>query len=930
MRTFLILAVLFVSIALQAKTLGTLTVEGLNSKATKAVKEVIQPFVNDTFSLDDLHKAVAAVYAMGSFNEIEVYTEETGSGTNVTFRVLPVRTVKSLSFTGNKSFGDGDLRSELGFSDSEAYSQEKIKSGVESVKKFYNLNGFLNAEVSADIQPSDNGTDLNIKVRIVEKQPCVIEAISFESVNKTLNRALERRFARTISKRFSQSLLNTIQSEATEYLFGEKYLSSQLLPPEITYDALRTKVSLRYVINDPYVYALLFEGNSTYTSAKILKELRLESGDRLSTSPVDDLTERLLRFYRKNGYANVTVKYKENLFTQDNVRRIIFTIDEGQRVRIKDIVIDGIFSKPPVYYRRFIFEHSGDLVEKKYYNSEDIETGLKNLVIDLQNQGYISAKIVGTRIDYEKNLESVVIKVTLDEGPQTSIERITFKGIKNVSQSQLEEVIGLTANRPLQLNTLEESSNRIVELYRSKGFLDAIVANQGKSIISYSADNTKATLTFEIDEGPLVTVSSVVVEGNVATKDYVVTRELQFKPGEVLTPDKIGYSEQRLQRLSIFSSIDIHTLEDDPNQGNRTVLVRVAEQNPGIFKSGVGVNNELNLSLKGFVGAAYRNLFGTGRGLNARLETNYKVQYKFLESDINLGYTEPFVFGTQNTGRLNLTKSVELVGIDKSPEKGYAVDTTQIDLLLERDFTRQLKMVYSVYGFAHTNNYQVFGPDPREEQKLDIASTGPTFLYDRRDNVFNPSRGYLWSLALEYADPLLGGTDTVNYGRAVGSYTRYIPIGRLVWANEGKAGYLKNVSGLPDSAVPKIKAFVLGGRSTIRGFDSVAESFPQPKHILQGIEVDSYFVLAKSELRFPVYGNLGGAVFYDGGRVSFSGNVTGNERYNPQFSWRDSLGLGIRYNTPVGPVSLEYGLKLNRDEQTGEAPGAWHFSIGVF
>jgi outer membrane protein insertion porin family len=845
---------------------------------------------------------------------------------------LPVRIIKSVGFAGNRAFGESELRAELGFADTEPYSEEKIRSGVESLKKFYNLNGFLNAEVSADVQPADNGSDLNIRVMIVEKQPCLIESIAFESVNRDLNRSLEKKFSGNLNKRFSQTLLNAMQSDATEALFSDKYLSAQLLPPEISYNPLRTRVKLRYVINDPYVYALMFEGNNTYTSAKIIKELKLESGDRLSTSPVDDLTERLLRFYRKNGYANVAVKYKENLFTQDHVRRIIFTISEGHRVRIKDIVIDGIFSKPSDYYRTFILENSSDLVETKYYNSDDIETGLKNLVIALQNQGYINAKIAGTRIDYEKSLNSVTVKVTLDEGPQTFIEKINFKGIKNVSQAQLEEVIGLAANKPLQLNTLEEASIRIMELYRSKGFLDAVVTNQGKSIISYSPDNSKATLTFEISEGPLITVSSVVVEGNTFTKDYVVTRELQFNIGEVLTPEKISYSEQKLQRLSIFSSVDIHTLEDDPNQGHRTVLVRVSEQNPGIFKSGVGVNNELNLSLKGFVGAAYRNLFGTGRGVNARVETNYKVQYMFLESDVNLGYTEPFIFGTKNTARVNLTKSVELAGIDKSPERGYADDNTQVDLLLERDFSRQLKMTYTLYGFSHIKNYQVFGEKNLEftEQKLDITNTGPTLFYDRRDNVFNPTRGYFWSFALEYADPILGGTDTVNYVRSVGSYTRYVPIGRLVWANEGKLGYLKNVSGLPEAAVPKTKAFVLGGRSTIRGFDSVAESFPRPKQILEGIGIDSYFVLAKSELRFPVYGNLGGAVFYDGGKVSFTGRVGSNEPFNPQFVWRDSVGLGIRYNTPVGPVSLEYGLKLNRDEQTGEAPGAWHFSIGVF
>jgi outer membrane protein insertion porin family len=124
---------------------------------------------------------------------------------------------------------------------------------------------------------------------------------------------------------------------------------------------------------------------------------------------------------------------------------------------------------------------------------------------------------------------------------------------------------------------------------------------------------------------------------------------------------------------------------------------------------------------------------------------------------------------------------------------------------------------------------------------------------------------------------------------------------------------------LPDGEIPNIRSFVLGCRSTLRGYDP--GSLPPSsnfKNSIVTVKTDSYFSLLKTEFRFPIYGNLGGAVFYDAGAVLIS----------PIYEFRDTAGLGIRYNTPVGPVSLEYGQKLRRVGD--EAPGRFHFSIGVF
>jgi outer membrane protein assembly factor BamA len=378
--------------------------------------------------------------------------------------------------------------------------------------------------------------------------------------------------------------------------------------------------------------------------------------------------------------------------------------------------------------------------------------------------------------------------------------------------------------------------------------------------------------------------------------------------------------------------VEIRTLTDDPKQGHRTVLVIVSEKNPGIFRGGIGVDNELSLTLKGYMGAAYRNLFGTGRSINGRVALNDKVKYSFFEKEITLGYTEPFLLNTSNNLKLTGSLSSKLNSIQKDTvvagrDLVYAVDISQYDVVLERDLSQNLKLLYEVYGIAHTNTYEIQGfaaPTP-----LDIAILGPTLILNLRDNDFNPTRGLFSSLAAEFSAPQIGSSRTVNYVKTIGSLTKYFPMGPLVFAQELSGGYTKNISGEPDGAIPQVKAFVLGGRSTIRGFD-FSEAIPRTTELTAlsgGLASYTAFYLVKSELRFPLFGNFAGALFYDGGHVEIP-------NYTQHFPWRDSAGLGLRYNTPVGPVSLEYGRKLNQDSNRpqggAEGADAWHFSIGVF
>jgi outer membrane translocation and assembly module TamA len=163
-----------------------------------------------------------------------------------------------------------------------------------------------------------------------------------------------------------------------------------------------------------------------------------------------------------------------------------------------------------------------------------------------------------------------------------------------------------------------------------------------------------------------------------------------------------------------------------------------------------------------------------------------------------------------------------------------------------------------------------------------------------------------------------------------------------VWTNSLRSGYEKNFLTQQGSGIPASYAFFLGGFNTIRGFDSTYNNerippdydihFVYPTQRI--IPVDSYYYLIKSEVRFPLYGDIGGVIFYDAGSVQ----VTDYHMQNP---YRQGVGFGLRLNTPVGPASLDIGFKINPvnavyynpalgNVTVNEAPFRVYFYVGTF
>ncbi len=841
-------------------------------------------------------------------------------------------TVDQIAFDGLKDLSEAEALTLTNLTLKNALDEENLKAAAQKLMQYYRDQGYRMATVRYEIQ-SLSTIMKSVLFQIDVKKPTKLSSIKIEGPTPTQVAAIENVLRNNFSRYvMNQENLNKINLRLKKELNQHGYYLTQVTSPQIILSADELKAQVVYKLRTTTRYKVEIINVNEFSRTVLEDEvLKLDSYFSKDANFGSDLTDKLKAFYTSKGYPHLEIALYER--KEGDLIILTLNLDEGPFTRLKRIRVSGQYSRDEKFYADKILELSSSQVSSKVYIKEDIELGIKNLIVFLQNEGFVNARLGRVQIMTDRENRSVgIASIQLDEGPRVTIETIEFVGATSISRDELLGVIKLNVGQTLSLVSLEEALVNLKNHYASLGFIEYQLLNESKDMMTYSEKNSIAHLKFEIKEGARVEVQSILIEGNSITKDKLILTEIDIKIGEAFTPAKTNESISRLLRTGHFSAVDITTLEAGTDIAQRTILVKVTERDPGIVAVGGGVTNENNGTVHGYTGIAYRNFFGRGIGASLRGEGDYNyADVRFVESKITGGLVIPYLFDSRARLRLNLTRSREISNFEF--RKVTELNSTVVSI--EQDFTSHFTGIWDLFNVTtyvdkgisteDETNYRIrTGEELRQD--LVIGSTGPTLDFDYRDNIFNPTRGSFSRFSVEYASEFWSSHKVDDFVRLNGQATFYIPYKEtgVVFAQSFRSGYIQDVRkrgfGIPFDK----KGFTLGGRSTIRGFTS-GEFFPSNNEIGANFKIQSHasFDLVKSELRFPLVNkwDLAGAFFYDGGRVLVDG-------FSFNDNWRDAVGIGLRYNTPVGPLNLEYGQKL--DKKAGENEGAFHLSIGVF
>ncbi|MBK8165790.1 MAG: BamA/TamA family outer membrane protein [bacterium] len=616
------------------------------------------------------------------------------------------------------------------------------------------------------------------------------------------------------------------------------------------------------------------------------------------------------------------------------------------------------------------------------YQPHLVETQVRLLRNFYRNRGFhdVSARVDSITIDRDGG---DILHLAVNEGRRTYIRKLTFVGHEPVSEGRLRGAVALREGSPApaDLNALGGDIYSLRELLRDETFLDAAVYPQMDRVELEGDAGYAADLSYRVVTGRSYRIGSLELSGNDLTIDRLVRRELEVAPGDPLRWGRVEDTRRNLLGTSLYRDVNISAVNVDTIAGTADLTVHVVERRPAYYELGIGVGSLERVRLLAAWG--HNNLWGTGRRVQVRGRGSWNVE------DV---VGSPISF---DQGQINYRGEVAYVN-PRLRDGRYSLDTT---LFLSREtrgesglnmfgwganvgtFWRSSRSVTNNVSFGYKVTEPEIHPQAPEDWQERFNEVNPSIsrvrslnwaMYlDHRNDLFQPTSGTYAILTAQLAGGLLGGDyHFLKWTAAWHDYFQ-LPVGTL--AVRVKAGgtrtYGASVDQGPDG-VPYDDRFFAGGASTVRGY---ANNSLGPQ-VTDQDELDylnytsdvllpdnparggNYLLLTNAEWRLPLpvlqKWGLATVVFVEGGNVwaelrdlQLRGFRLRSEPGFPtdagstkDWDYRYSVGTGIRFDTPFGPVRIDVGFPLKRvrylsdylgDEVDYRDPSAvWHFSVG--
>lgn len=580
-----------------------------------------------------------------------------------------------------------------------------------------------------------------------------------------------------------------------------------------------------------------------------------------------------------------------------SAKRVMFNVDEGVRYRFQDVVIEGLTAMPIEDAEEYFLGEQVLITRgARRYTPAQLERAVDGLAGELHRRGYAEARVMLRAVAIDDETGEVEIELQIQEGPRWEVESLQPReGDQVVEIPRLREFIGQAWSHAWQ----QDVAAAIRNWYYRRGYPDVTVRLTHQAVPRM--DGVKAVhVKAEVVPGQQVRIGEVRVEGLKQTREDVLRRRIRRTTGDLLNPLQIDQARFRLSRLGIFDAVD---LSYEPADGPvRDPVFRVRE----------GRELEVNLlfgygsyeQLRGGVEVRQFNLFGRAH------QTRLLLVQSMKSTRGEYTYTMPELFGE------SVDATARVFGLRRQ-EAAFLRQEYGGNVSLSAPFHRLGVDATVGYTFqALQNRDNKLGTRIADDQQVNAASIEGGLVRDRRDNPLRPRRGYRVFAQVETASRYLGGG--VDYQRVEfgGAYHREISRGR--WLHVGlNHGFVTTFGSTGDSQLPVNRRFFPGGDNSIRGYQA-GEAAPMGP--------DGRFIGAKSYLLANV--EIEQALTTKWSIVVF-GDALGTAVRLREYPFDEqlySVGLGVRYQTLIGPLRAEYGRNVNpRPRDPG---GTLLFSIG--
>lgn len=738
----------------------------------------------------------------------------------------------------------------------------------------------------------------------------VITSIEIQGVKRIEEGAVKAKLSQKIGDTVSQVKTN----EDIKAIFKMGYFDDV----RVEIEAFEGGARLIYIVKEkPTIVKIEFQGNMEIKESDLKEKITITTGAIADTVLIQDNAYAITKHYEGEGYWQTNVIPVVKKISDDEIR-LTYQIEEGTKVKIKNITVDGNsaisdrkIKKAMETKEWWLFSF---ITSTGYYKKEQMEKDIDTIRNLYFNEGFIKVVIAEPEIVIDKSKKGMGIKIRISEGIQYKVSAVEFTGNKEFDHETIRKKISLSSGLIFNKSVLEKDIFAISTLYSENGYALISVTPD------LSPDDAAKTVQvmLNIEEGDKYKVGLIGISGNTKTRDKVIRREIRLDEGDTYDSSKLRRSYERINNLNFFESVE---MVPKPKYEEKVVDVdvQVKERPTGMLSIGGGYS-----SVDKFIATVdltQGNLFGKGQYIKIKGELGGRSSF------YELSFRDPWFLDKPISFSTGLYKTVrEYVEYDKKALGFYVGLGKSFSEYWRGDITYNFERA-TVYNVDHGidefpfDDYTDPATDRRgapsiilEQEGTKITSSITTALArDTRDNYLDPSRGSRNSVSFTFAG--IGGSNAFVKGLLDSSW--FFPWGETTFMFRGRFGYGAGIFG---KELPLYERYYVGGIYTVRGlgFGEAGPKDATTGDYIGGTEE----LIFNAEYIFPVLPEmkLKGLVFFDAGNAYENFDRFGELRY--------TTGLGARWISPIGPIRIEWGYNLAKKQ--GESSSKFEFAFGTF
>ncbi len=861
----------------------------------------------DFFSAEKLNTAVETLKKSGLFRRIEVSSRETGDQITLSVTLLPFDRIRDIRIRGEYPLFEKEIRRVMTLFVGDTFAPEDLPRQTERITALFKQQGYPTPGVSVTAHHPNDRRQVIIQVDIDKGDYLSVGRITITGNRvfsdfhlKAKMKTGRNRLKIGSAGRFIAADLKKDIRQLSAFYKKKGYIDVTI-DHQVRSDIPACRVDIVLSISEGNHYTAVFDGNRAVSDRRLKKELVMFRRAINLKAAVRKSIRNIRELYSRKGYLRADVRIDRFIDAEKREVQLHVRVNEGPQTLIRTLRITGnrfisekqiragILSRPPGWW------HDGHLVPPVL--AEDI-SAIHALYL---KEGFPAVRIE-KKIDYTPSREQADIRIDIDEGVRTIVDAVYFTGLAGIHLEEARKAIKLSVGSPFRQYMVTSDANSLSALISERGYPHVTVRGD----VRFSDDRRRADIAYHVTPGPPVRVGAVDFTGNFRTRERVLRRAFSQKPTEPLSLKKTLEEVHALQTMDIFDSVHIQTLGLESRAETVDLLVNVAERKPFFFEAGSGYATDKGVFAHAKVGD--RNLLGLNKSiwLDGTIgQTGHRAA---------IGFTEPRFLGFPILADLGLhTERIEAFN------QTFGTTLYGGNLKLSIHPRAPLSLGWGLrYEYRDQFRREACSTPPCEDdpdlfRPRSLLVTSPSLLYDTRDSFIRPHRGIFSTFTVDVSKGLTNSLDDfIRYRFDLRLF--YTPFSRLTLALRGQTGYIDTYGST--GVIPDDQLFFLGGIGNIRGFSENRLRFDENGDPVGGRQAIS----ASFETRFDLGLNLELALFFDTGRVSDTFGADGSSRF------RSSVGGGFRYITPIGPIGLVYGRKL--DPLDGESDGRFHFSIG--